>query len=437
MIKIFKKHFIPKSIWGRFFLIIILPAILIQIITAYVFYDRHWEDVSTYLEKSVIGDISLINKMLQDKKLPNYEIKSLAAENLFIRILPYKPLDNTDDEKFDSLKLHLQKVFKSDSFIINQQNDREDIYISVNLPDYKLTFEIPRKRLYTPTLNIFIAWMLGVSTILIIIALSFTRNQVKSIERLSTAARVFGEGGDISNFKPEGAEEVRRAGYAFIAMKEKIEQQINQRTQMLAGVSHDLKTPLTRIKLSLAMFPKNDETDAIQSDITEMQHIIDEYLQFAGQIEVESKQKIDIIGLLQDIVIRYKSQGAKLKINKDIESCMIFARPVSMRRAFTNIIDNGLKYGEEAEITVHHTRSRLTIIIEDNGSGIKPEEHEKVFSAFYRSDYARNMSDKKQLGAGLGLAIARDIFNAHGAKIKVNKTNLKLKGASIEIQFKI
>lgn len=435
MIKTLKKFLVPRSIWARFMMIIVLPAIIIQLATAYVFYERHWKDVSMYLEKSVLGEIKLLDRLMRDSRFKKSEVSYLAQKYLQIKNYPAKKIDDNNDPKFESLRKEFSKI--ADNLRISQDNERDDIKIGITNSKYSYVFEVPRKRLFTPTINIFIAWVFGVSSLVIIVALIFTRNQVKSIERLSEAAKIFGEGGDISEFKPEGADEVRKAGFAFIMMKEKIEQQINQRTQMLAGVSHDLKTPITRMKLSLAMMPENEDTKALINDLDEMQSIISNYLDFASKVDLEKKQTVDLIELLTAIINKHKIGGEKVTFKNELKHCFISARPISLRRALSNVIENGIKYGDEVIVAISKTRSKIVIVIEDNGPGILPSEHEKVFSAFFRSDYARNMNDKKSQGTGLGLAIARDIFNSHGASIKVNKNPYYLQGASFEIQFRL
>ncbi|MBN8828648.1 MAG: ATP-binding protein [Sphingobacteriia bacterium] len=418
----------PKSLSSRFILIIILPAILIQSITAYIFYARHWEDVSYYMQSSLTDDVNLIINMLNDKKYTFAQISDYSANYLKFKIIKNSKNIYKHNSKFNDLA----KSIKGKDITIWQHNERENIFIY--LKDKNLIFEVPRKRIYTPTTTIFMAWMFTVSAIFITVSLIFTKNQIRAITRLAEAAEAFGRGQDISTFKPEGAKEVKKAGFAFLDMKERIEQQVNQRTVMLAGVSHDLRTPLTRIKLALAMLPSNDETCAIQEDINEMQHMISEYLDFAKRDDLESFQEIDIIEFTRNIIKRYQTQDKKVYLITKFKNLNANIKAVSFRRAMVNIIDNGLRFGNLVEVTIEKKGDKLRIYIEDNGNGIPEQEHEKIFSAFYRSDYARNL---KHSGAGLGLAISRDIINSHGGNIKVNKNNLKLKGASIAIEIKI
>lgn len=427
----FKDKIIPRSLFARFILIIILPIIIIQSVTAYIFYNRHWEDVTISMQSSVVGDMAilyrLINSNSNDKtieyadKYLNIKLNITSPKKRYLK--SYIP-----QEKFEALYKVIKNkmpyvVVKS----IYQDTDRDNVFIEVTSKGKLYSFEIPRKRLYTPTTSIFISWMLLTSLVLVLIALTFAKNQIRAIIRLADASHQFGLGKDISKFKPEGALEVRKAGMAFLDMKSRIEEQINQTKIMLAGISHDLRTPITRIMLQLAFLRPSKEIDEIKEDLESMQHMINEYIQYVKNNQLETINNIDICALLKNLIGKfYKDKNITYEF--EMESLYIDIRANAIKRAIANVIENGLKFGSKLYVNLKIQDEKIVITIEDNGPGIPKQERENIFKAFYKLDASRNLN---KMGVGLGLAISKDIITQQGGEIYINSNNIKLPGSSI------
>jgi two-component system osmolarity sensor histidine kinase EnvZ len=293
--------------------------------------------------------------------------------------------------------------------------------LSVQMKDGVLRVLIPRKRLIASNVDIFILWMVGSSLVLLAVAILFLRNQVRPIEQLAYAADAFGKGRSVPDFKPYGAAEVRSAAQAFITMRERIERYVQQRTDMLAGVSHDLKTPLTRLKLELTMM--SGDTTAMREDIAEMEHMLHEYLDFARGEGGEDAQATDLSEIVQDAVAsaaRARSVGDRLAVRTE-PGIVLSVRRHALKRCTTNLIDNALKHGKHVGVLLQRNGRNVLIAIDDDGPGIPPERREEAFRPFHRLDEGRNL---QQGGSGLGLAIARDIARAHGGDLTLDKSEL-------------
>lgn len=427
----FKDKIIPRSLFARFILIIILPIIIIQSVTAYIFYNRHWEDVTTSMQHSVVGDVAMLYQLINsnssnqiieyaDKHL---NIKLSIKNNQKRHLKTYIP-----HEKFESLYNVIKNkipyvIIKS----IYQDSDRDNVFIEISSKGKIFRFEIPRKRLYTPTTSIFISWMILTSLVIIFIALTFAKNQIRAIIRLADASHQFGLGKDISKFKPEGALEVRKAGIAFLDMKSRIEEQINQTKIMLAGISHDLRTPITRIILQLAFLKPSKEIDEIKEDLESMQHMINDYIGYVKNNQLEMINNVDICSLLKGLINKfYKNDNISYEF--EIDTLYIDIRPNAIKRAISNVIENGLKFGTKVYINLKTHDEKLFITIEDNGMGIPKQESKNIFKAFYKLDVSRNLN---KTGVGLGLAISKDIITQQGGEIYINYNNIRLPGSSI------
>jgi two-component system osmolarity sensor histidine kinase EnvZ len=292
----------------------------------------------------------------------------------------------------------------------------------VQVKDGLLRMNIPRQRLVASNVDVFILWMVGSSLVLLGVAILFLRNQVRPIEQLAVAAEGFGKGHAVPDFKPYGAIEVRRAAQAFITMRERIERYVTQRTEMLAGVSHDLKTPLTRLKLELAMMGDSAEVQAIRQDIAEMEHMLNEYLDFARGEGGEEARETDLADLVRDAAAaaakarRAGPERLKLATESDIR---LFVRCHALKRCATNVIDNALKYGKHVDVGLKRNGTHMEILVDDDGPGIPEERREEAFRPFHRLDQGRNLQTG---GSGLGLAIARDIARAHGGDIVLRES---------------
>ncbi|MFN7038728.1 MAG: ATP-binding protein [Alphaproteobacteria bacterium] len=415
-LKFIYKILIPNRLFGRFLTIIIAPTILAQLIATYIFYQRHWNNVSGYMIANLSNEVALITDLYKNNSNDISLIKKIAHElNLkisydnsdFIKI----PSDN--DEEIQTFYNKLCEQIKL-PLNINYNEKKSDIIIEIKLDSEKLSILASRRKIDTPTTYIFILWMIGTSTILSIFAILFLRNQIRSISKLASAAEQFGKGQTTALFKPSGAYEVKKAGIAFLRMKERIERQITQRTQMLAAVSHDLRTPLTRMKLELEMLSQNSEILDIKSDILEMEKMIEHYLDFARGEGEEKPTFTNLNALIQTVIASYRNSNFTFTFFTH-GTHILSVKSNALKRVLSNIIDNSMKYAKD-EITINLKKHDDSIFIEiaDNGPGVSEEEKPLVFRPFYRTDTARSNASG---GVGLGLAISKDIVNSHGGDI--------------------
>ena len=419
MIKI--KHLLPRSLFGRSVMIIVTPLVLLQVVSTWIFYDRHWSTVTKRLASAVAGEIASV--IDHRTNFPGKENQAWlfgsARSNLGLRINIEKldilptgehPKNSTTLDIFlgKALREQVRKPFIMDTF-----SHKREVVIKVQLQDGVMNVVVDRERLFSSTTYIFVMWMVGTSMLLFAIATIFMRNQVRPIQRLAAAVDNFGKGREDSNFKPEGSTEIRQAAAAFNLMRERIQRTITQRTEMLASISHDLRTPLTRMKLQLAMIENSAEIGDLRSDVEEMETMVEEYLAFARGEVAEKVQNINLSRILQDVVNKMQSTSVSININtKTIHYVPL--KPNSFKRAITNIINNASNYGKQIDIIVRKLPATIIIQIDDDGPGIPLKDREDVFKPFYRLDVARNPDTG---GSGLGLTIARDVARAHGGDI--------------------
>lgn len=416
------KRLLPQSLFGRALLILVLPTVLIQLFATYMFYTRHWENVSRWMASSLAGEIALLAHELNDAGPISQQKLISVAEKLMRMRIRMEP--EPKDEKFLRSGQQISPAFFGEletrlgmPFALSLTPNGEDLHLRVKLDHAVLVIEVTRKRLVSGTTTIFVMWMFGSATVLLGVAVIFLRNQIRPITRLATAMDGFGKGHDAAGFRPQGADEVRRAGNAFLLMKQRLERQISARMEMLAGISHDLRTPLTRMKLQLEMLKTSDSegVDALRRDLADMEHMTHEYLDFVRGEGQESPQRLKLAEVVEDIIGRYQSTDAPLAFDRgEVGAIEVDIRPHVFRRALTNLIENALRYGEQCRITLKTTRNHAEIWVEDSGPGIPKEQHEAVFRPFTRLDQSRNVATG---GVGLGLTIARDIIHAHGGDI--------------------
>ena len=424
------KNILPQTLFGRALLIIVTPLILMQAISTFIFFDRHWDTMTRRLAHTLAGDIAFIVDSLTPlpKQLDLNQIFLKADDILHIRLTyspeeilvkkkPFQQWDRVRKSLRDALKERVRRPFSIDTI----KKDRR-IEIKVQLPQGLLNVNVHEKRLYSSTPYIFLMWMIGSSLVLFAIAIIFMRNQIRPIRRLAIAARSFGMGRGSSEIKPSGAKEVRQATQAFRQMRERISRQFAQRTEMLAGVSHDLRTPLTRMKLQIEMLERTPETRELQDDIQEMERMIDGYLTFARGEGSESLSKINLASLIEEIISTERRDGSLINfVNKSKTIKSVTLRPQAIKRAITNLIINSKKYAETVKVGFEYNSEHAIITIDDNGPGIKPEHRDDVFKAFFRLDPSRNTDTG---GTGLGLTIAKDIVQSHGGDLLLSEASL-------------
>ncbi len=411
----------PKGLIARFLLMIILPLLILQLVISFLFYEQHWHIISQKMARSITSDIEFLLNITEDESInpqKQKDILQLAEKNLAVSILftgktelpeITKPANKIIlDELIDSLKEKFE-----DNFVIEEGSRKKTINIYLLWKNEVVIISVPTKRFFSSTAFVFPAWLFGSGLFLFTIAGLFMRVQIRSIKRLSVVADKFGKGQDMPNFKPEGATEVRQAGKAFILMRERIKKQLDERTAMLAGVSHDLRTPLTRMQLELAMMPGNSEKNNMSQDIKEMEKMIEGYLTFARGEGKEPFQKAEISDIINELAEKSRKSFKSLDVNIETPVTMM-VRKSEFTRCLSNLIGNASRYATRASINLGIRNNFLEITIDDNGPGIPLEKRQEVFKAFYRLESSRNQQTG---GVGLGLALVKDTVIAHGGEI--------------------
>lgn len=420
------KRVLPRSLYGRALLIIILPLVLAQVIATWIFYDRHWETVARRLSTSVAADIALTFDSLaiasNDRQREAIFRRADNDTQLFYAFHPGETLPKgmrqTDGTRIEETLARAVAERVGLPFEISGDLDPRDILVSIQTGDGVMQIAVPRERLFTPTTYIFIMWMVGSSLVLFAIASVFLRNQIKSLKRLAAAADAFGKGREVPNFRLEGATEVRQVGMAFLKMRERIQRSITQRTEMLAGVSHDLRTPLTRMRLALELQSGSPTAAELKDDLAAMERMVQGYIDFARGEGSEEAHATDLSALIQDAVAALGRDGAPVLLALP-EECVMPLRPDAMSRCVGNLIANARRYGKHVWVTAIEGNRTVEVLVDDDGPGLPPEQRENVFRPFFRLDPARNPATG---GTGLGLAIARDVARAHGGDILLEES---------------
>jgi two-component system osmolarity sensor histidine kinase EnvZ len=425
----FLKRRLPTSLWGRSLLIIVLPVLIMQVAVTWAFFDAHWQTVTARLSDGLAGDIAWAVESYADDPTPqNLEIIAERAErsmslSVDLRegdVLPAEArrgaIGVVDRTLEKALANRLDQPFWFDT-------TRYPAYVDVRVqqPQGVLRIIAPRERAVATQAHIFVLWLFVATVLLMGVAILFIRNQVRAIERLAEAAEAFGRGEARERFKPSGAREVRAAAQAFMDMRDRIQRHIDQRTALLASVSHDLRTPLTRLRLELALAPPFKRAAAMRGDLDEMEHMIDEYLAFARGEAGEPAQEVSVADLLAGAGEDARRAGAEVEIAAP-EGLTATVRPLAFKRALTNLAGNAAAHGDHVRLSARPLPSGgIEVAIEDDGPGIPDEMHEEAFRPFSRLDDSRNQNRK---GVGLGLAIARDVARGHGGDITLGRSDL-------------
>jgi two-component system osmolarity sensor histidine kinase EnvZ len=419
----------PKGLFTRTFLIIVAPIVILQSVLVFVFMERHYQLVSQRMSEAVVREIAAVVYVLEnyphDDEYTRVEELASRALGMSMTIMPLEPLPPPAPKPFfDVIDQELSKAISQKigkPFWIDTVGRSRFVEIRIQLEDSILRIFTRRSQTYASNSHIFLVWMFSTSLVLVIIALLFLRNQIRPIVRLANAAEGFGKGRPVENFRASGAREVRRASLAFIDMRRRIERQIEQRTTMLAGVSHDLRTILTRLRLQLTFLDETPEREAMRKDVDEMSHMLEDYLAFASGDGDEDTQQTDMALLLEELEEEAEISGHDLKTRYDGPPEIELKR-LSMKRCLSNLITNGFKYGTSVELAgMLKSGNWLEITVDDDGPGIPEDQRELAFRAFHRLDLARNMDES---GSGLGLAIARDIARGHGGDLYLEDSPL-------------
>jgi len=420
--------FMPKGLYARALLIIIAPMVILQSVIAFVFMERHWNLVTQRLSADVVHDIGALIDVYKayPQDADRSKIRKVAQDRLglVVDFLPMGELPPPGPKPFFSLldqtlSEELRKQIAR-PFWIDTVGKSSLVEIRIQLDNTVMRIFARRSAAYASNSEIFLLWMVGTSTVLLIVAIAFLRNQIKPIVRLADAAESFGKGREVPNFRPRGAREVRRAAAAFIEMKTRIERAIEQRTAMLAGVSHDLRTVLTRFKLELALIDTNPEVEAMKKDVDEMARMLEAYLAFARGDLGESSAPTDMADFLEELRLDAERHGHRATVVFHGPP-IVTVRPAAFKRCLANLVSNAARYAPSIAITGHRDHRWLTVTVDDDGPGIPADMREDVFKPFLRLDDARNQDEG---GTGLGLAIARDIARSHGGDITLGDSPL-------------
>lgn len=438
------KKLMPKSLYGRFLLIIVLSTLIVQLVSIYVFYYTHLDVITKHMARGVIEEMVFVQKSInkpgyqtllkdlsqntgldfsfeQKRRLKRKKIADSAWEkNKFYKYI--NPLIDPYNRFKSELASHGLKPYE-----IFENHDDDFITVKVQAGQGLISFDVPIKRIASSSAYVFTFWMVLSALITSLISIIFIRNQIRSLRELSIAAEKFGRGQDAPHLKPTGSDEIRSLSISFIKMKERVMRQITQRTDMLSGVSHDLRTPLTRMKLQLEMMPNSQEIDDLKSDISDMEKLVEEYLDFARVDEKERPTEVKIKKFLQENVINYYA-----KMNKVISNFITLennleahVKKLALKRALINLVDNAFNYGDQVSFGAKISDNNLVMTIDDNGPGIPISERGNVFKPFYRIDNSRNLDKKTtSTGSGLGLAIAMDAITSQGGRIKLSDSPL-------------
>ena len=422
----YRLRLLPRRLLPRSILILVLPVILIQSVSGVLFYDNHWQNVSRRLALGVAADIK--SAIALYNAFPNREDREIIINEL--RTSAGLDIRFTDDRKQpENIRLKsnnktaelipaLKKI--GFPFTLNDLPEDRRLLITFYLSDYTAEILLPYKKFFSSTTYVFAFWALFSSLLFTGIAILFLRNQMRPILRLAEATKNFGLGRDVDDFKPEGAAEVRQAALSFLQMRDRIRRHIEERTRMLAGVSHDLRTPLTRMRLQLAMMDKNDDIENLMEDVSEMERMVNGYLDFARGGDKEKTQPTDMMPFVEDTLNGLKKNGLPVQFD-GTTSVVMDIRRNDFKRCLWNLVTNAGRYGTQINVSMAVSDKHLEIAVEDNGPGIPAEKREDVFKAFFRLDESRNPETG---GVGLGLTITRDIVIAHGGNIYMEDSSL-------------
>ena len=422
--------FLPKTLFFRTMLLIFIPLIVVQVVSVVMFFDGSWSRMGRRLSDNLTSDMSFIMEQVNRNPSRLKVLQALASQKFGMEFEYYS---NQDKLKAISkvrkanrmivgyLEESLEKAFpKAEIYIFEGKADK-DLVVMIDSDQGLYRFLTTRKKIFSTSIFMFVVWMVGTSILLFLVAVLFLRIQVRSIAELAQVAEDFGKGIDNKDFKPYGSSEVRKAALAFIKMKERIQRQISERTQMLAGVSHDLRTPLTRMKLQAAMMPDGDDKKDFLSDIDEMEKMLDGYLSFVSGEGGQKSSFVDVNEMILSIINKFRNKKALIRYSTNDQVSAIQGREQALKRALTNVISNAFRYGKTIAVKLESNDKKLMIAIEDDGPGIPKDKREDVFKAFYRLENSRN---KETSGGGLGLSIAKDVITSHGGTIELDDSSL-------------
>ena len=428
----FIKDLLPKRLFYRALLIVAVPVLVLQLVITIVFFDSLWIKTNKGMTKALINEINTFIEVYDDEIYDKDEITNLFSvyQDLNIEFVEDDNYDYTYDERWFSpidrtLRRELKSRFGSNDFWFDTTNYKELIDLRIKYQNGYFKFLVPRDRVTSSSARIFALWITVPAIIMVFISLIFLKNQTRPITNLAKVAEKFGKGEEIEEFKPSGAAEIRQAGYEFERMRKRINRHLNQRSEMLSGISHDLRTPLTRMKLQIAFIKDKDLAGKLTEDINEMEKMLNEYLQFTSSSYLEKNENFNLTELITETIKKYNNKNISSNISDEL---YFFGRKNLIKRCVNNLVDNAIKYGDKVKVELTKSTSNLFIKIEDNGPGIPENEYENVFKPFYKIDKGRA---ETKSSVGLGLSIASDIIRSHGGNIKLEKSSMNGLGVKI------
>ena len=417
----FFKKFLPKQLFYRSLLIVALPIIILQVTISVVFFDSLWIKTNIGMTRALVGEIkTFIDSYSREDSDKNF-IENTFEEYLEINVVYFENKqfsDSMNEKWYSPIDRSLRRELKSKNlkYWFDTSKFKNTVNLKVQKEDGYFEFFIPRERLTSTSVRIFALWITLPAVLIVAIAIIFLKNQTRPIKKLAEASKRFGRGEDIEEFVPSGASEIRQAGYEFERMRKRILRHLNQRSEMLSGISHDLRTPLTRMKLQLALIKDKNLINRFSSDIDEMEKMLNEYLQFSSESNQEQNEEFELNELIKNLISKFNNN--LIKFNSG-EKFIFNGRKLSIQRCLNNLIENSTKFANKIEVTFQRLKSNIFIYIEDDGPGIPIQERENVFKPFYKIDKSRS---QKSSSVGLGLSISSDIIRSHGGKIELSES---------------
>ncbi len=427
------KVILPKGLFYRSLIIVAAPTIILQIIVTIVFFDSIWIKANKGMTRSLVAQLKTIHDVysvspenidfLTDSYENNFDFEISISQDS----LPTESAERKISPMDRSLRRELKSVFGNNNYWFSTLKYKNAVEVQIKNGQDIIKFLVPKSKISTSSARLFLLWITVPSLLLIFIAILFLRNQTRPIVRLAKAAERFGKGHYINEFRASGASEIRKASYEFDRMVKRINRHLNQRSEMLSGISHDLRTPLTRLKLQIEMLNQKEISEKMSKDIDEMEKMLNDYLQFAKTQVQENSTAININEFFENIVKNTNSKNLHFTKSEEI---ILVARKNALKRCFDNFIQNGLSYGKNVYLSINKTSNRLIVLIEDDGPGIPKDEFRNVFKPFYRLDKGRSLNTS---GVGLGLSISEDIIGSHGGSIQLSES--KYKGLQVKVSL--
>lgn len=422
------KALVPKSLYARVVWIVILPIFLMQSFVTWIFFERHWDQVSANLSASMASQIALVTQLYEEapdaRARAQVEALSAAALEMPMRFevraqIPERDITSPFSMHSDELR-ELLDASLDEAFSFNTRRWPNTVEIYVQTETGRLVFLPRRDRVFATNGRIFVLWLVSATLLLGWIAIMFLKNQVRSILHLAEAAEAFGRGRDMPQFRPSGATEVRKAGRVFLAMRERIRRHLHQRTAMLAGLSHDLRTPLTRLKLALAMQPETTDMQALRADVAEMERMVESYLSFARDVSaIDAPERLDASVLVRECAAEAVRAGGIVEVEAQESPLPFVGQRDAFRRAVGNLLENARKYASRAWLTARRSGDFVEILVEDDGPGVAPDQYEEAFKPFVRLEEGRNLNAS---GVGLGLSIVREVARGLGGEALLDQS---------------